>query len=72
MKDVIKQTQTEHDIETRSRVFHVFNSGDDISVSLIQRKCKCGYFSAYRVLENLVDDGLVERGKTEYEVSKML
>jgi predicted transcriptional regulator len=63
MKDVIKETQLEHDIKTRSGVFERFNRGDDISVSLIQRKCKCGYFSASRVLENLIDDGLVERTK---------
>jgi predicted transcriptional regulator len=63
MKDVIKETQLEHDIKTRSGVFERFNSGDDISVSLIQRKCKCGYFSASRVLENLIDEGLVERTK---------
>ena len=72
MKDVIKETQLEHDIKTRSGVFERFNSGDDISVSLIQRKCKCGYFSASRVLENLIDDGLVERGKTATAISKML
>jgi len=63
MKDVITEMQLEHDIKTRSGVFERFNSGDDISVSLIQRKCKCGYFSASRVLENLIVDGLVERTK---------
>tara|TARA_R110002049_G_scaffold10345_3_gene50972 strand:- start:1798 stop:2016 length:219 start_codon:yes stop_codon:yes gene_type:complete len=63
MKDVIKETQLKHDIKTRGGVFERFNSGDDISVSLIQRKCNCGYFSASRVLENLIDDGLVERTK---------
>jgi len=50
------------DIKTRTTVFQMFKSGDDISVSLIQRKCKVGYNSAYRVFENLVEDGLVEKG----------
>lgn len=61
----------EQDIKTRTAVFQVFNSGDDISVPLIQRKCKTGYNSAFRVLENLVEDGLVERGK-KFGVSKFL
>lgn len=52
----------EQDIKTRATVFQMFKSGDDISVSLIQRKCRVGYNSAYRVFENLVEDGLVEKG----------
>ncbi len=72
MKDVIKETQMEQDLKTRTAVFQNFNSGDDIAVSLIQRKCKCGYFSASRVLENLIEDGLVQRGKTVSGICKML
>ena len=72
MKDVIKETQMEQDLKTRTAVFQNFNSGDDIAVSLIQRKCKFGYFSASRVLENLIEDGLVQRGKTVSGICKML
>ena len=72
MKDVIKETQDEQDIKTRTAVFQNFKSGDDIGVSLIQRKFKCGYFSAPRVLENLIEDGLVEEGKTKSPICKML
>ena len=72
MKDVIKETQMEQDLKPRTAVFQNFNSGDDIGVSLIQRKCKCGYFSASRVLENLIEDGLVQRGKTISGICKML
>jgi len=70
MSDIIKQTQTEQDIKTRTSVFQMFKSGDEISVSLIQRKCSVGYFSASRTLENLVKDGLVELIKGTY--GKML
>lgn len=63
MKDVIKETQMEQDIKTRISIFQMFKSGDDISISLIQRKCKTGYNSAYRTFENLVEDGLIERGE---------
>jgi len=72
MKDIIKQTQAERDIQTRKEVFGKFNSGDDISISLIQRKGKGGYFSASRVLMNLIEDGFVEGGKTATAISKML
>lgn len=61
----------EQDVKTRTLVFQMFKSGDDISVSLIQRKCKVGYYSASRTFENLVEDGLIEKGK-DYGVSKFL
>ena len=71
-KNGVVETQDEQDIKTRTVVFQNFKSGDDISVSLIQRKCKCGYFSASRVLENLMEDGLIEEGKTKSSICKML
>ena len=70
MSDTLKQAQLEQDIKTRTKVFGMFESGDDISISLIQRKCLVGYFSASRVLQNLVDDGLVELIKGNF--GKML
>jgi len=72
MKDTIKETQFMHDVNTRSSVYGTFKTGDDISVSLIQLRCKTGYFSASRVLENLIEDGLVQAGKTQSSVCKML
>ena len=71
MSNMIKQTQMEQDIKTRTSVFKMFKSGDDISVSLIQRKCNVGYNSASRTFENLIEDGLIERGKGN-EISKFL
>jgi len=70
MSDTLKQAQLEQDIKTRTAVFGAFKSGDDISVSLIQRKCSAGYFSASRTLENLIEDGLVEQIKGTF--GKML
>lgn len=72
MKDVIKGTQMEQDLKTRTAVFQNFKSGDDIGISLIQIKCRCGYFSASRVLENLIQGGLVEEGETKSSICKML
>jgi Fic family protein len=71
MSDIIKQTQMEQDVKTRTSVFQMFKSGDDISVSLIQKKCKVGYNSASRTFENLVEDGFIEKGNGN-GVSKFL
>ena len=62
--------ENEQDIKTRTSVFQIFKSGDEISVSLIQRKCQVGYNSASRTFENLVEDGLIELIKGTY--GKML
>ena len=57
----------ELDLRTRIAVFEKFKSGHEINISLIQRQCRCGYFSASRVLENLINDGLVKSGNTKYD-----
>lgn len=71
MSDIIKQTQIEQDVKTRTTVFLMFKTGDDISVPLIQRKCKVGYNSASRTFKNLMEDGLIEKGK-DNGVSKFI
>jgi predicted transcriptional regulator len=53
----------EADIKLRTLVLQMFKSGDDISISLIQRRCAAGYNTAYRVFENLVEDGLIKKPK---------
>lgn len=62
MSEIIKQSQLEQDIKTRVSILQTFNGGDEISVSLIQRKCCVGYNTASRTFENLVEDGLIEKG----------
>jgi len=71
MDNIRKQVELEQDIKTRTSVFEIFNSGDDISIPLIQRRCKCGYNSAYRVFNNLLEDDLIMRGENKNGVSKM-
>jgi hypothetical protein len=68
----IEEIHLEQDLRTRTSVFKYFKSGDDISTSLIQRKCSCGYYSASRVLQNLIEDGLVEAGETIYDICKFI
>ncbi len=71
-KSNLTAEQFKSDIETRTKVFEMFKSGDDISISLIQKKCSTGYFTASRTLENLIEDGLVKRGKTVHNVCRFL
>jgi DNA segregation ATPase FtsK/SpoIIIE-like protein len=63
MSEIIKQTQLEQDEKTRSAILLHFKSGDDISISLIQRKCQVGYNSAYRTYNMLITDGLIIKPK---------
>jgi len=63
MSQIIKQVQLEQDVKTKKFVLQIFKSGDEISVSLIQRKCCVGYNSASRTFEKLVEDGLIEKTK---------
>ncbi len=71
-ESTITAEQFKSDIDTRTKIFGMFKSGDDISVSLIQRKCSTEYFTASRTLENLIEDGLVKRGKTVHDACRFL
>ena len=68
----IKEIQAGIDMNLSVLVFQNFSSGDDISASLMQRKCKCGYFSASRVLRSLIKNGIVQKGATESSICKVL
>lgn len=63
VSSTVKASQYERDMKTRDAIFKTFKSGDDISISLIQRRCAVGYFTASRVFKNLIEDGLIELGK---------
>lgn len=62
MQNNIEKIQAEQDAKVKETALQMFKSGDDISISLIQRKCKAGYNSAYRVFEDLIKTGIVKRG----------
>lgn len=72
MEDILKDHRLKEDSKTRDCVFEPFKVGDDIGVSLIQRKCRCGYFSASRVLHSLVKGDFVQRGEKENGVCKLI
>jgi len=55
------------DEELLEKVLLFFKVGDDISVSLIQRKCRSGYFSASRVLEKLIKQKRVIKKDFNYK-----
>lgn len=67
-----KEHNDKVDEKTLESVFIVFSSCDDIGVSLIQRKCRCGYFSASRVLQKLIDEGKVKKGRTSSSICTFL
>jgi hypothetical protein len=72
MNDAFKQINLAKDIETRTAVFGKFKSGDDISISLIQRRCLVEYFTALRTLDNLIEDGLVEKNGQYQHIYKFI
>lgn len=45
-----------------------FSKGDDISISIIQRKCKVGYNAAYRLLNYLISQKLIVKNNNSYSV----
>jgi hypothetical protein len=45
--------------EVENEVLTTFNNGDDISISLIQRRCTCGFNSASRVFNKLLAEGTI-------------
>mgnify|MGYP003404204288 CR=1 FL=1 len=55
----------------RKYILFLFKSGDDISVPLIQRRCKSGYFLSQRVFESLVSDELIDKPKNTNGISKL-
>lgn len=71
-KDLIKEHNDGVDEKLLESVLTAFKSGDEIGISLIQRKCRSGYFSASRVLQKLIDEGKVQEGKTSSSICKFL
>lgn len=67
----IKQIQEKQDETVMDLISIMFKSGDDISVSLIQRKCKAGYNSASRTFEKLINEGLITN-EDSYGQSKFI
>ena len=58
--------------QTIMSVTNHFKDGDDISVSLIQRKCILGYNKAASTFEELCKRGFIEKSETKYGVSKFI
>jgi hypothetical protein len=72
MRNHISEFQNQQDKITMGNVLNMFSTGDEISISLIQRKCKAGYFSAYRVFEQLKEEGRIRPGKGANGISKFI
>jgi len=57
---VIQETQNRQDAVVIKKLGDYFNIGDPISISLIQRKFKCGYFIASRVFGRFYAIGIID------------
>lgn len=68
IKDLAKEFNEELDIKARKEFDSQFSKGDDISISIIQRKCKVGYNAAYRLLNYLIIQKLIIKNNHIYSV----
>ena len=71
MKNIAKEVHNNQDLKTIDSVMEIFRSRDDISISIIQRKCNVGYNAAHRAFEKLVQGGVIEKIDGNY-ISKFV
>lgn len=60
IKDLAKEYNDELDAKARAEFVIQFKKGDNISISLIQRKCKVGYNTAVRLVNYLNQNRLID------------
>jgi len=60
IKDLAKEYHDELDTKARAEFLIQFKKGDNISTSLIQRKCKVGYNTAVRLINYLNQNRLID------------
>jgi len=68
IKDLAEEFNDELDIKSRREFEIQFSKGDDISISIIQRKCKVGYNCAYRLLNFLIEQKKITKNNYIYIV----
>lgn len=51
-----------------SAIMAEFENDDIITIAKIQRKCRCGYFAADRVLKDMIGRGLAVKDGKIYRV----
>lgn len=60
----------EKDLTVFNQIKECFKSGDEISVSIIQRRFKLGYNAAWRVMDALLSEKIVIPNENKFGVSK--
>jgi DNA segregation ATPase FtsK/SpoIIIE-like protein len=60
IKDLAKEYHDELDLKAREEFLIHFKKGDNISTSLIQRKCKVGYNTAVRLINYLNQNAKID------------
>lgn len=72
--DGLHQQITNSDKLKCEYIRETFQSGDEISIPIIQRKCLVGYNTAYRIFNQLCNEGFINRNPNNgvSKVMKML
>ena len=68
IKDLAKEYNDELDLKARNEFKIQFKKGDDISIPIIQRKCRVGYNAAFRLLNYLIEQKLITKNNNIYIV----
>ena len=67
-KDLAKEFNEELDTHSKTEFEMQFSKGDDISIPIIQRKCKFGYNTASGLLTHLIKEKKIEKHNHIYRV----
>ena len=68
IKDLKEEFFAELDEQARKEFEIKFSKGDDISISIIQRKCKVGWNAASRLLTYLIKQEKITKNNHIYSV----
>jgi len=68
IKDLREEFFAELDEQARKEFEINFSKGDDISISIIQRKCKVGWNAASRLLTHLIKEKKIVKNNHIYSV----
>jgi len=68
VKDLREEFNAELDIQARKEFEIQFSKGDDISINIIQRKCRVGWNASSRLLTYLIKEKKIAKNNHFYIV----
>lgn len=69
IQKLAEQLNKEADIKAQKEFDNIFKKDDDVSISILQRKCKLGYNSAVRLFQYLIQQKRISKNNFIYIVS---